>query len=243
MKKKIIAKIISAALSAAVLFLCFSAVSADSPYSFELSDALVYSEEGKNWSIDISVPKISGTADELTEQWLNAHLLAKAGDMLVKYEQRVSDAIAAIKTGNDPDFAYQYRYEVITDSGDFFVFRTVSFFRSSSMSESSEYWTFDRTTGQLLDFNDVVRNSIELAEIREQIFMEMLKFNHDVGAQVYWTQGDSLVEALNHVGERHHWYFDEERRLVITFDKFEIGPSIVGSPEFTIKLSAFSYMH
>ena len=71
----------------------------------------------------------------------------------------------------------------------------------------------------------------------------MLKFNRDAGAPVFRTNDSSLVDALAKAGEKHHWYFDENRRLVVTFDKYEVGPAIVGSPEFAINHSTFFYMH
>lgn len=234
--------IILAALLSSI-YAHFSVVYADTAYIFSLSDGIKYSEGTENWSIDLCVPEINGMSDDNAQMNLNTYFRSKADELTAEYNRSVSHAAESIREGNNPNFVYQYYYEIITDDEDFFVFKTTSFFRSSSATESSEYWTLDKTTGQLLDFSDVVKTTSDLADIREQIFFDMLKFNNDVGAPVFKTGDDSLNEALRHVGERHHWYFDEFRRLVITFDKYEIGPAILGSPEFPINHSTFYYMH
>lgn len=224
-------------------FLCVSAGYGEERYEFELARAMTYAEKGDHGSIDLFVPEVRGMLDKAAQRELNAYFRAKGAEMIAKYRQSTALAAESAAAGNSPNFIYQYRYEVVTDSDDFFVFRTTAFYRSSSVTESSEYRTLDKITGQLLNFSDVVKTSGEMADIREQIFRDMLKFNRDAGAPVFRTDDSSLVDALAQSGEKYHWYFDENRRLIITFDKYEVGPAIVGSPEFAINHSTFFYMH
>ncbi len=182
-------------------------------------------------------------ADEAEQLEINTHFRSVTNEIRHKYQKSVAHALESIKQGNDPIFLYEYRYDVITDNVDFYVIQTSFIYRSSSLTESSEYWTLDKASGRLLNFEDVSKTWIERAEIRNQIFMAMSKFNNDVGARVYWTHNHSLDEALAHVGEKHHWHFNEDGDLVITFDKFEIGPAIVGSPQFTIDHASFNQSH
>ena len=222
------------------LILCGTSVFADQPYEFSVSDAMTINDETEHWKISMTVPRISGMADEAEQLEINTHFRSVTNEIRHEYQESVAHAVESIKQGNDPNFLYEYRYDVITDNEDFYVIQTSFIYRSSSLTESSEYWTLDKATGRLLNFEDVVKTWIERAEIRNQIFMTMSKYNHDVGAPVYWTHNNSLDEALAHVGEKHHWYFNEDGDLVITFDKFEIGPAIVGSPHFTIDHASFN---
>ena len=224
-------------------FLCVSAGYGEARYEFELVTAMTYAEKTDHWSIDISVPEVRGMPDKAAQQELNAYFRAKGAEMIAGYRQSAAHAAESLAAGNSPSFTYQYCYDVVTDSDDFFVLRTTAYYISSSVTESSEYRTLDKVTGKLLDFSDVVKTSGEMADIRDQIFRDMLKFNRDAGAPVFRTDDSSLVDALAKAGEKHHWYFDENRRLIITFDKYEVGPAIVGSPEFAINHSTFFYMH
>ena len=224
-------------------FLCVSAGYGEALYEFEPVTTMTYAEKTDRWSIDISVPEVRGMPDKAAQQELNDYFRAKGAEMIAGYRQSAAQAAESLAAGNSPSFTYQYCYDVVTDSDDFFVLRTTAYYISSSVTESSEYRTLDKVTGKLLDFSDVVKTSGEMADIRDQIFRDMLKFNRDAGAPVFRTDDSSLIDALAKAGEKHHWYFDENRRLIITFDKYEVGPAIVGSPEFAINHSTFFYMH
>ena len=207
-----------------------SGASADGGYVFAVSEGYAYSEGTPDWAVDISVPEISGMADEDAQRELNAYFLSKGEETLAEYRESAAHAEESMKAGNSPNFMYQYRYETVTDSDDYFVLRTVSFFRSSSVTEASEYWTLDKRTGKPAELEDLA----DLSEMRKEIFTEMLRFNHDIGAQVYRTDDSSLPDALRRAGELHHWYVNGDGDLVITFDKYELGPAILGAPEFVI---------
>ncbi len=222
----------------AVLFLTISSVSAalsDDRYTFELSEIYSFSEKTPNWHIEISVPQLSGMADEATQAELNAHFFAKKDEMMAEYKELTESAAQSIAEGNDPHFWYQYLWEVVTDSEDHFVFRTSWFFGAGSSTTLNEYWNLDKKTGKLLVFSkDVVASPEQMAAIREQIYTRMLSVNES-GMGVFWTEGGKLDAQLGQVGHRNHWYYNADDDLVITFDKFDIAPGIMGSPEFVIK--------
>ena len=51
---------------------------------------------------------------------------------------------------------------------------------------------------------------------------------------MFWTEDDSLDISLGQVRYLNHWYYNQDGDLVITFDKYEIAPGAMGSPEFVI---------
>ena len=210
------------------------AVLADTGYEFELSEAYSFSERTENWSIDISVPQISGMPDETAQAELNAHFFEKKDEMVKEYNELVESAKQSIAEGNDPHFWYQYFWQVIADTDDYFVFRTSWFMGAGSSTTLNEYWNLDKKTGKLLDFDEDAVTSLEqMAAIREQIYAKMQAVN-DSGEGVFWTEGDKLDVQLGQVRYLNHWYYNQDGDLVITFDKYEIAPGVMGSPEFVI---------
>ena len=210
------------------------AVFAEDGFTFELTEAYSYSEKADNWSIEISVPQISGMASEVEQDELNAHFFESKDEMIAEYKQNVEFAKQSIAEGGEPHFGYQYSWDVITDSDDYFVFRTVWFLAAGSSTSLNEYWNLDKKTGKLLDFDEDAVTSLEqMASIREQIFAKMQEVNES-GEGMFWTEDDSLDISLGQVRYLNHWYYNQDGDLVITFDKYEIAPGAMGSPEFVI---------
>ena len=211
-----------------------TAAMAEEPYSFELTEAYHFTEKTDNWSIDISVPRISGMADEEEQAKLNEHFLTMKDSIRKGYEQDVEYAEQSPDEGNQPHFSYQYYWNMITDSDDYLVFRTSYFMAAGSSSTENEYWNLDKKTGKLLDFDkDAVTSPEQMAAIRKQIYSEM-KASVESGEGMYWIEDDTLDVQLEKVGELNHWYYNSDGDLVITFDKYEIAPGAMGSQEFVI---------
>ncbi len=222
-----------------LMLMSAAAAGAADSYSFELSEGYSFSEENEHWSIEISMPKVSGMADKEEQEALNEYILSKKDKMLEEYRELTASAEQSIKDGSDPHFSYQYSWNAVTDNDDYFVFRIEWFFASASAATLSEYFNLDKKTGRLLDFDeDAVTTPEEMAYIREEILAQMEAANEEsrreYGAGLFRTEDGSLDNALGQAGNRNHWYYNGDNDLVITFDKYEIAPGVMGSPEFVI---------
>ncbi len=215
------------------------ALFAEDSFSFELTEAFSFSEKTDNWSIEISLPKISGMPSEIEQDELNAYILSKKDAMLEDYEQNVVFGKQGLEEGYDPHFNYQYTWDVVTDNDDYFVFRISWFFGAGSSTTLNEYFNLDKKTGKLLDFDeDAVTSLEEMVHVYESIRAQMDAANEEsqkeYGANIFWTEDDSLDIALGNVRYLNHWYYDQDGNLVIAFDKYEVAPGAMGSPEFVI---------
>ena len=210
-----------------------SAVFADEAYSFEVSEGFSFSEKTDISSIEISVPRVSGMADENDEILLNAHFLAKKDEIIADYEQNLAMAKANYPDGNGPHFEYKYSWNIVTDDDDHFVIWTTYFFAAGSAGEQNEFFNLDKKTGKLLDFDDDAVPSLEaIAKIREQIFTSMI--NANLAGADFWTEGDALDVRLGQVRYLNHWYYNKNGDLVICFDGAEIAPASRGTVYFVI---------
>ncbi len=228
MKTKLFIVLTALVLTAAL----FSAVSADEAYTFEVTDGFTFTEETDISSIDISVPRVSGLADENDEILLNAHFLAKKDEIMADYEANAEMAKANYPDGNGPHFEYKYSWEVITDDDEHFVIWTRYFFAAGSAGEKNEFFNLDKKTGKLLDFDEDAVTSLEqMAKIREFIFQSMSNANAS-GRADFWTEGDALDVQLGQVRYLNHWYYNKDGNLVICFDAAEIAPASRGTVYF-----------
>ncbi len=222
-----------------ILLICILAAAfcsfayAEDLYTFELTEGAAYEDEGESWYLKMSVPQISGMADEDEQKELNESFLAEMEDIIAGYKRDAAYAEQSLNEGNEPHFGYEYSFETVTDSDEYFAFRTIWFTAAGSSSTVNKYYTLSKINGELVDFDDVVTSEEEMLAIREQILSEMIELN-EKGEGYYWVEDDSLNIALGQVEYLKHWYFDEDGDLVITFDKYEIAPGAMGSSEFVI---------
>ena len=208
----------------------------DGKYSFDLYAGDKFSVEEKNWFIDVTVPVVGGLADKTEEEEMNKHFVETAESVKNDFEKDVEFAKKSIAEGNDPHFGYQYNYEIMTDSDDYFAFKTSKFFVAASSSTSNEFWTLDKNTGKLLQWQDVVPEGAENS-IHNKILAEMIKVNAS-GQGMYYTNDNSLQTALANIPGYHHWYLNADGQLVIVFDKYEVAVGVMGNPEFVIDLAS-----
>ena len=140
--------IVLAAIPAAAVF-------AQDSFTFEVTEGFSFAEESDIAAIDISVPRVSGMADENDEILLNAHFLAKKDEIIADYKQNTEMAAANYPDGNGPHFEYKYSWEIVTDDEDHFVIWTTYFFAAGSAGEQNEVFNLDKKTGKLLFAEEV----------------------------------------------------------------------------------------
>ena len=205
----------------------------DEKYSFDLYVGDTIEDADVNWYLKINVPVVAGLADKQTEEAMNAHFAEVASGIQKEYELAVASAEENMVGEDGPHFGYEYGYEILADSDDYFVFKTVAFFAAGSSMTSSEFWTLDKNTGMPVRWEDVVPED-QLQKVYDQILDEMNAANK-ANSGMYFTDGDTLYAAFGNVPAYHHWYLNADGELVIAFDKYEVAVGAMGTPEFTIK--------
>ncbi len=220
-------------LMSIALILLAGNVFAEEAYTFELTEGFSFEEKTDISLIEISVPHVSGMADENDQILLNAHFLEKKDEIMAEYNRNMEMAKANYPEGNGPHFEYKYSWDVITDDDDHFVIWTKYFFAAGSAGEKNEFFNLNKKTGKLMDFDeDAVTSLEEMAKVREQIYQSMS--NANLAGADFWTDGDALDVQLGQVRYLNHWYFNKNGALVICFDEAEIAPASRGTVYFVI---------
>ncbi len=59
---------------------------------------------------------------------------------------------------------------------------------------------------------------------------------------VYWLKGDveDFVEPFEQISREQSFYINADGKLVISFDKYEVGPGCMGVVEFVIPTEAIA---
>jgi hypothetical protein len=231
-------------LSFFIVLVCFLAVfvfvSAE-PGSLKVVDAEKYEITIGNYDAKILVPEIKGLADTKQQDQLNGSFSDHAGELVQNF---ISEAksIRQQFPEDGPHFELQYQYEVLYDNEDNMVFRVFEFTAAGSSNYMAQYFTVDKRAHKLLSLSDITGGKADAMEkIRAYIEESMREYNKNNDMK-YWVddgpEGGDYKESLDKVfasiEEKRQYYLNEERQLVITFNKYDVAPGAMGSPEFII---------
>ena len=144
-----------------IVILAFStAVSADlifdvPVYDIELSQGSSVTDNSEYWYLNLSVPQLSGMADEEEQTKLNEYFQSVADSVKQEYEEDKSYFEEHYEGDDMPHFGYEYSYDMVSDTIDHFVFRTQIFYAAGSSMTVNEYWTLDKHTGKAAELSDL----------------------------------------------------------------------------------------
>jgi len=122
------------------------------------------------------------------------------------------------------------------------VFRVFEFTAAGSSNYMAQYFTVDKRAHKLLSLSDITGGKADAMEkIRAYIEESMREYNKNNDMK-YWVddgpEGGDYKESLDKVfasiEEKRQYYLNEEGQLVITFNKYDVAPGAMGSPEFII---------
>jgi len=221
-------------------FAVFTFVSAESE-SLTVADAEKYEITIGNYDSKIIVPEIKGLADSKEQDQLNASFSNHAAELVQNF---ISEAksIRQQFPEDGPHFELQYQYEVLYDNEDNMVFRVFEFTVAGSSNYMAQYFTVDKRAHKLLSLSDITGGKADAMEkIRAYIEESMREYNKNNDMK-YWVddgpEGGDYKESLDKVfasiEEKRQYYLNEEGQLVITFNKYDVAPGAMGSPEFII---------
>lgn len=225
-------KIVLIILTIACTILTAAAVSAE--YEITVTEADWFIETDPTWYCNISIPVISGMADEVEQEELNADFISAGAVIRDAYEDAVGQAKADFPDAPEdqrPHFGYKHSFERVMNTDRYFVFSVTDFYQAGSSMTAKDYYTFDKTTGKLLTLDDFFGRDDYLAALTGYIVDEMNEWN-EVSDNDYWV--DLVPEAMAAKPESRSWYPDPDGNLVIFFQKYEVAPGAMGMPEFYI---------
>jgi hypothetical protein len=186
-----------------------------------------FSAEDKERHYDVTVRQlgIAWLNDEKFEASLfEAPLNEKYYDEAVKL---YSDFIAEINAANGTEIinkSLTAGYDVITNDGGLLVIKRYAVETAASAAETALYDNIDLENKVILTLPSLFKDNGYIDIISGEIRGQMKKRA---------AEGENFNEFVN-ISENQKFYINAERKLVIHFDKYEIAPGYMGSPEFAI---------
>lgn len=196
-----------------------------------------YKEENDTDLIEAKIPAIKNTGNEELEDRINYEISSKINEVLEEAKQRAEEyKEAVLATGGTMEDYIPTQINIdykITYQDD----NIISFVITKSESTASAYqeqyfYNIDIENGKELNLRDVLgENYKEIVdeEVKKQI-KERMEENKD---NSYFTEEEGGFSGIE--DEYQNFYINENKKVTIVFQKYEIAPGYMGIQNFEIQ--------
>ncbi|MBA9026161.1 DUF3298 and DUF4163 domain-containing protein [Peribacillus huizhouensis] len=241
-KKRKPKKIIIGIAVAAILFI--SSVNTSSTIAYAFSDIPVlgkmvnlitfreYRVNEDTYNANIKVPAVTNLDNKDLEKSLNEKYL-KENEKL--YQEFLKDMEEVKKSGGG-HLGIESGYEIKTDNKQLLSIARYNVNTVGSSSTTMKFDTIDKKNQILINLPSLFEDEDYLDVISENIKEQMkaqMKANPEVS---YWVSGigEEIFDPFEKIVKEQNFYINNQGKLVISFDKYEVSPGFMGVVEFII---------
>lgn len=187
-----------------------------------------YSDEKHN--LDVEVPEVDGS-DNFDP--INADVNELTGKLVQRFYEEVE------LVGNEGHGSLYIDYEMVTNTDTWFTLKLCVFEAAGSSNTYYKYYHLNKLTGKTVQLGDLAKNKEFYSVIEDDLKRQMDEAMKNDENLIYWTHNTPFGDNLVSIDECHNFRFDEEGNIVICFDKYEVSPGFMGTPEFTVDKTVF----
>lgn len=136
--------------------------------------------------------------------------------------------------GNNGHGSVYVDYEVVTDTSCWFTLKLRVVEAAGSSNTYYKYYHIDKSKDALIRLGNVIADESGYSVLEEEIVKQMKDRMTADSSVIYWTEDSVMGQDFVSLSDEHNFYFNEKGELVIPFDKYEVAPGFMGTPEFTI---------
>ena len=177
--------------------------------------------------MNIDVPQIEGEDSEAVD-YINKDVSELTTALVNQFYKDLEI------TGNNGYGSIHVDYEATTNTDRWFTLKLSVSETSASSNTYFEFYHIDKKQGKIVELGDLFNtdkfSDILVAEIKMQM-QEQMANDENIS---YWINNSGIGEEFATVSADHNFYWNENGDLVIIFDKYEVGPGSMGTPEFVI---------
>lgn len=234
--------------AAAACILLFASINASPAFAKALSEVPVlgqivkvitireYTEENEKTNVHLKTPGITGTGDPELEQYLNSKYL----DENKKLYEGFKDEVAQLEKSGGGHLGLESGYEVVTDTDRLLTLSRYVLESAGSSAEFRKYDTIDKINHIVITLPSLFSDDRYIQVISDNIKEQMRQQMKDDPGKVYWVQQSGIEpdlpkeELFRNIAKDQNFYINQDGKLVISFDSYDVAPGYMGVVEFTI---------
>ncbi|MBP1993705.1 DUF3298 and DUF4163 domain-containing protein [Paenibacillus eucommiae] len=196
-----------------------------------------YKIDDQTYNAHLKVPAIANLENKELEQLLNQKYLQENKQL---YQEFITE-MESLKQDGGGHLGVDSGYEVKTDNESVlsigrYVVNTVG-----SSSTTMSYDTIDKKNQILLTLPSLFKDDQYINIINHFVKEQMVAQMKEDPDKVYWVAGageESPITPFETIAADQQFYINNEGKLVISFDKYEVAPGYMGIIEFVIPTEA-----
>lgn len=191
-----------------------------------------YEDEKKNVNIEVPAIDVEFGGADWAEN-VNQLIETTVENEVAQSEARAEEYYDAfIATGGTPEeyhpIGIQVDYEVYYASDEVLSFAVIKTETLASAYETFHYYNYDLQTGEELSIEDIAG-----ADWRDRAKAALIELISNPGeGESYWDMDDEALEAAL---DEAQFKLDSTGAPVLVFQKYSLGPGVMGRPELTLK--------
>lgn len=186
-----------------------------------------YYYDDNHWKMDINIPQIE-SEDSKSVDYINKDVSELTTALINRFYEDLEI------NGNNGYGSLNVDYEVVTNTDSWFTLKLTVCQTAASSNTYFKFYHIDKNQGKIVELGDLFNtdkfSDSLVAEIKKQM-QEQMANDENIS---YWINTSGIGEEFATVGAGHNFYWNENGDLVIIFDKYEVGPGSMGTPEFVI---------
>ena len=193
-------------------------------------------DNNNNMEADIKIPEVSvknedGTVNEETTQKINKSIQEYTDEIIAQYEADVKAA-----GEGEGHMNVELDYSVITDSDRLFSIRFDQLLVMASGTQMVKIYHIDKQTGEMIGLDGLFKDGADYITVLSENIKEQMKERMAADESlVYWVDNEDMSEwNFESIKEDNTFYVNENGKLTIVFDEYEVAPGYMGSVEFEI---------
>ncbi|MGO5115301.1 DUF3298 domain-containing protein [Candidatus Avoscillospira sp. LCP25S3_F1] len=185
-------------------------------------------EEGKN-HVSIDVPQILDETDSAGAEAINDQVETYTDQLIAEFESQAQA---------DGYFNLDVTWAVVTNTEHWFTLRISTDCVMASGNHQEQHYHIDVATGEQKTLSDLFPSDYDyVTAISDELKVQMAQRMADNPGESYWLEGVNELGTwyFDAIDPEQDFYFNGDGKIVIPFDKYEVGPGTTGSPEFTLE--------
>ena len=188
--------------------------------------------QDNNFVAELETPKIEGLENQELENLLNDKYLNENKEL---YEKFLADIEDLKKAGfKDANMGVLAGYEIKTDNEDILSIERYVVSVAGSSSTVLKYDTIDRRNEILITLPSLFKDESYIDIISQNIREQMIQRMEEDENLVYWLKEEVQEWNFDEISKNQKFYINNDYKLVISFDKYEVAPGYMGISEFII---------
>lgn len=204
-------------------------------------DRYDFSENGLD--AHIVTPKIEGLLDQELEKKINDELAHTAQQLIDEFEES-KEKLQEMFPGEEVHMGVGFDYNIKTDNEDLLVIDTYMYNVVGSSTTIHKYYNIDKKNGTILSLPELMEDHPDyVQDLSAYIRSEMERRNGEEDESFYIDPEDELMgeAAFTQISPEQLFYINSDGLLVICFEKYEVAPGYMGSPEFVIPAEYYNW--